>query len=465
MNQSIAPAKQKPPPGPKGRALLDDLKAMQENPLRLITSSFQRYGDFIHYPLGFMQVYIISHPDAVQHILQLNHRNYSKKTFQYNLLAGITGRGLLTNDGESWLQQRRLIQPAFHRSKIAAFDSLIVSSALRVLDRWERAGEEILDIDAEMMQLTLQIVGQALFSIDLSDQANELTQATLIVLDYIVHRARHPISLPPGFPTTRNRQFSSALRLFNRYIQNLIEGRRRDLDQSNGASRAGSPDLLEMLLLARDEQTGKGMDDRQLRDEIITLLIAGHETVASALTWTWYLLSQNPQQESELHAELDQVLQGRFPSSPDLARLPYTRMVFEEGLRIYPPAWMITRRATGLDRLPGYEEYPIPAGALVLTSPYLVHRHPDFWGDPEKFMPERFSPENSAKRPRFTYIPFGGGPRLCIGDGFAMLEARLLIAAIAQRYRLRPIGSKSVEAASLVTLRPINGLPMAIEPR
>lgn len=467
MNRPLIPAKDNPAPGPHGRAMLDDLKAMQENPLKLFTNSFNRYGDFICYPLGPIKVYIVSHPEAVQHILQLNHRNYTKNTFQYNLLAGITGRGLLTNDGDSWLQQRRLIQPAFHRRKIAAFDSLIISSAQRMLDRWERIrrDETVFDIDSEMMQLTLEIVGRALFSVDLSDQANELTSATLTVLDFIVHRARHPFSLPPSFPTRRNRQFTSALQLLDRSVYHLIEDRRRALQQSEGFSHSASPDLLEMLLQARDEQTGKGMDDRQLRDEIITLLIAGHETVASALTWTWYLLSINPHEESSLHSELAQILNGRLPSSEDLPNLLYTRMVFEEALRLYPPAWMITRRATEADLLPGYEDFPIPAGALILTSPYLVHRHPDFWQDPELYQPKRFEPENSKDRPRFAYIPFGGGPRLCIGDEFAMQEAQLLIAAIAQRFRLKLHATEQVEPSPLVTLRPVYGLPMIIEAR
>lgn len=452
-------------PGPRGRALLEDLQQMQTNPLALLYKNAQEYGDFIYYPLGILNVFLINHPDIIQHILQLNHRNYSKDTFQYNLLSSITGDGLLTSNGEFWLRQRRLVQPAFHRSRIITFGPLIIDSTQSMLARWEllsRTGQQ-LDVDAEMMQLTLAIVGKALFSIDLTDQATELTRATLIVLDYIVHRARHPISLPPGFPTARNRQFKSALNQLDKAVFSIINYRRQARKDARSSSIEQS-DLLDLLLNARDEQSGTGMTDQQLRDEVITLLIAGHETVASALTWTWYLLSQNPSSADRLRAELTQVLGEQVPTEEDLPNLPFTRMVFEEALRLYPPAWMISRRALSEDTIVCGETYSIPANALVIMSPYIIQRHPAYWESPELFDPLRFTPEKIPNRPHFAYIPFGGGPRLCIGDSFARFEAQLIIASIAQRFRLDLVGDPPVAAEPLVTLRPLHGLSMRISP-
>jgi cytochrome P450 len=438
---------------------------MQTNPLALLYKNAQEYGNFIYYPLGILNVFLINHPDAIQHILQLNHRNYSKDTFQYNLLSSITGNGLLTSNGEFWLRQRRLVQPAFHRNRIITFGPLITDTTQSMLTRWEslsRTGQQ-LDVDAEMMQLTLAIVGKALFSIDLTDQATELTRATLTVLDYIVHRARHPISLPPGFPTSRNRQFRSALNQLDHAVFSIIN-HRRQAGKDTRTSSSERSDLLDLLLDARDEQSGAGMTDRQLRDEVITLLIAGHETVASALIWTWYLLSQNPSAADRLRAELAKVLGEHVPTAEDLPNLPYTRMVFEETLRLYPPAWMISRKTLGEDTIVCGETYSIPANALVIMSPYIIQRHPDYWESPELFDPLRFTPERIPNRPHFVYIPFGGGPRLCIGDSFARFEAQLIIACIAQRFRLDLLGDPVVTAEPLVTLRPKHGLSMCISP-
>lgn len=454
-----------PLPGPRGRILLNDLQQMQANPLLLLYKNSREYGDFITYPLGILNAYLINHPDAIQHILQLNHRNYNKDTFQYNLLSSITGNGLLTSGGDFWLRQRRLVQPAFHRNRITGFSDLIIETTQSMLERWDRLSKtgQPVDIDAEMMQLTLAIVGKALFSIDLTDQANELSRAALTVLDYIVHRARHPISLPPGFPTSRNREFKTALNRLNKAVISIINHRRMPEKYGN-SSGLSHGDLLDRLLEARDEQSGVGMTDQQLRDEIITLLIAGHETVASALIWTWYLLSKNPLAAERLHAELDQVLEGQPPNADDLPDLSYTRMVFEEALRLYPPAWLISRKALAEDTIECGGTYTIPAGSLVIISPYIIHRHPAYWESPDTFNPERFMSDRISGRPHFAFIPFGGGPRLCIGDSFARFEAQLIIATIAQRYRLELLSELPIEPEPLVTLRPKGGMSMRISP-
>lgn len=456
-------------PGPRGRHLLAALRLLQQDPLAFLLEMTQVYGDIIHLPLRVMDVYILNAPQAIQHILQDNHRNYNKDTFQYNLLAGITGRGLLTADGEAWLRQRRLVQPAFHRSRIAALDGLVTEAAARMLARWEplaRAGEPV-DIDAEMMRLALEIVGQALFSVDLSASAGELTGAVLTTLDYLVYRARNPFSPPTFLPTRRNRAFRAALRTLDAAVYGLIRARHGRLSAASTHAQPGleadsrPADLLEMLLIARDPESGAGLTEQQVRDEVITLLIAGHETVASALTWAWYLLAQNPNAAEKLYDEVHTTLGGRGPAAGDLANLPYTQRAFEEALRLYPPAWIITRKALGPDEVCGH---PIRAGGLVILSPYTIHRHPDFWERPGSFEPERFDPTRAAGRPRYAYIPFGGGPRLCIGDGFARFEASLILASVAQRYRLTLADAAPPNVEALVTLRPRHGLKLLLQP-
>ena len=425
---------------------------IQRDPLAFLRQNAQAHGDFIHFPLGLWNVYLLNDPALIKHVLQDNNRNYNKNTIQYNTLSVVTGRGLLTSDGETWRQQRRLIQPAFHRRRIVQFGELMTAATQKMVDRWDTASAP-LDIDAEMMQLSLEIVGQALFSLDLSQSAGELTRAVLTTLDYVVYRASTPIAAPLWWPTRRNGRFLAARRLLNKVIAEMVQNRRAQL----AAGEQPPDDLLTMLLEARDPESGEGMSDAQIRDEIITLLIAGHETVASALTWCWYLLAQHPEQLARLQEEVDGVLDGRRPTIADLAQLPLTRAIFDETLRLYPPAWIITRRAIAADKLGDGE---IPANGLILISPYVVHRHPGFWPEPEQFNPDRFLPGAGDGRPRFAYIPFGGGPRLCIGDQFALTEAQLIIAEVARRGRLALVPDQKVVMEPLVTLRPQHGLWM-----
>jgi cytochrome P450 len=451
-------------PGPSGRTLLDDLRLLQRDPLTMLKDNARRYGDIVHYSLGPWKVFLLNHPDAIQHVLQTNNRNYSKDTFQYNMLSSITGKGLLTSDGEFWLHQRRMIQPAFHRRQILAFSSLMTDAAVRMLQRWDKTfrNDETIDLDAEMMRLALEIVGQALFTVDLSDEANELAGAVLTALDHIIHKARNPIGLPESFPSARNRRYQAALQKMNTSVSQLIQTRRQNLSAVPGGDRGDHMDLLTLMLAARDERTGVGMSEQQLRDEILTLIIAGHETVASALTWTWYLLSQHPGVQSQLQEEHTSSLQGRIPTALDLPKLPFTRMVFEEALRLYPPAWIITRKSLNDDRITCGYDFRIPPGALVVISPYLIHRHPDYWENPDQFDPARFSEGSTAARPRHVFIPFGGGPRLCIGEYFATVEAQLVLATVSQHYQLELVPGQQVDPEPLVTLRPRQGLRMKL---
>ncbi len=467
------------PPGPGNRPPLDDLEALRDGPHAFFLRVARNYGPVVRYPVGPLAVYLVTGPDGVRHILQDNHKNYSKDTFQYNLLSTITGKGLLTSDGEHWLRQRRLAQSAFQRQRIAGFAPMIVDAAGAMLDRWSAhaASGKPIDVASEMMHVALQIVGKAMFSAEIGDQADELATATLTVLDHIVGRARTFGVVPEWLPTRGNRAHQRALSVLDEAVMGTIAERRQSLrgfgptaarQESTGpADAAGSgrdpmEDLLALLMRATDEQTGEQMSDQHLRDESMTMLIAGHETVASALAWTWHLLAENPLCEEMLHAELDRELAGRAPAAADLPRLTYTEMVFQEALRLYPPAWLISRKAREDDEIAGFA---IPKGSLVVTSPYVTHRMADLWPDADGFRPERFSPEASAGRHRYAFYPFGGGPRLCIGMGFAMTEAALIIAMVGQRFVLRPVSGHPIAVEPGVTLRPKHGLMMRVEPR
>jgi cytochrome P450 len=444
--------RQKRPPGPYENWLLGSARTIQHDPLGFNLSMFQRYGNVVAIRFLIWPTYMIFHPQDVKHVLQENHRNYSKDTYLIHFLRPLLGQGLLTNDGQSWLHQRRLMQPAFHRKQLTTFGALLTGATRAMLERWQDAAtrDQPLDVSTEMMRLTLRVVGQALFSIDLSDETDTVGQAFTALITSISDYIYNPVP-PLNFPTPRNRRIQQSIRTLDGVVQDIITEHRR-LDADKG-------DLLSMLLLARDEETGEGMNDRQVRDEVMTLLLAGHETTSNALTWTWYLLSQHPDAESRLHAELEQVLGGRIPTVEDLPRLPYTRMVLEEALRLYPPAVGFNRKALADDEVGGYF---VPANTLIWLSPYMTHRHPDYWEHPEVFDPERFSPERSTGRPHFAYFPFGGGPRLCIGSNFAMMEAQLVLATIAQRYQLRLVPDHQVEPQVLLSLRPRNGLPMSL---
>jgi len=447
-----------PPPGPGRFISRADLQAVRHSPLHALCQAARRYGDVFQYPVGFWTIYVVTAPEGVGRVLLDNHRNYRRDTFQQELFGLITGQGLLASDGDYWFRQRRLAQPAFHRDRLTALATLTTDAATAMLDRWEghAARGEPLDIDGEMMQVTLEIVGKALFSVDLRDRANTLSRAALETVDYIARRARAPIAPPPRVPTPGNRRFLAALRTLDAEIFALIASRRHAPDGANGAS-----DLLSMLMQARDADTGEGMTDRQLRDEIITFLIAGHETVASALVWAWYLLSLHPAVARALSAELAAALGGHLPTIADLPRLPYTRATLDETLRLYPPSWLNARRAQAADTLGGYA---IPANALIVMSPYVTHRRADVWPNPEGFDPERFLSGADADRPRFAYVPFGGGPHLCIGNSFALVEAQLILATVAQRYRLALVPGQEITVAPLATLRPKHGMQMTLHP-
>jgi cytochrome P450 len=428
---------------------------MRADPLGFLSTARREHGDVVELRILVWRAVLVSHSDGVRHVLQERHTAYSKDNVDYRMLKPVLGEGLVTSDGDFWRRQRRLIQPAFHRERIAALGTLMTERTALMLERWAPLAAEgaVVDVAAEMSRLALDIVARALFRVDVASTMDRIGEAVTILNRHTTDRFDSPIGLllagiPPILPRARR-----ALRALNEVVYGIIAEHRR-------GERDG--DLLSSLLELRDEETGQGMSDRQLRDEVMTLLLAGHETTANALAWTWHLLARHPQATECLHAELAAVLGDRLPSVADLPRLPWTRMVLEEAMRLYPPAWLISRAAKEDDVIGGFH---VPRGATVMLSSWVTHRHPGLWDDPERFEPERFAPERVAARPRFAYFPFGGGPRLCIGSGFAMTEAQLVLASVASRYRLESVPGHEPHLEPLVTLRPRDGLPMRLQPR
>jgi cytochrome P450 len=417
------------------------------DPLTFLVDAARQYGAVVR--LGPRAGYLVNHPDYIKHVLLDNYRNYPK---DHNpAFDPLLGAGLLTSDGAFWRRQRRLAQPAFHHERIAAATAVVTSAATALLERWRAFAEQgrPFDVVPELMRLTLQIVGQALLGSNLSADVDVVSRAFMSVLEQITHPPL--IALPAWLPISRKHALQQALHTLEQLVYRMIDERR--------TSRTDPGDLISLLLAAHDAETGEPLSDRQIRDEIMTVLFAGQETTATALAWTVALLAWYPAVEQRLQEELTQVLGGRVPTAQDLAQLTYTRMVIAEALRLYPPAWAFARIAQADDEIGGYH---IPAGAVVTVSPYVIHRHPAFWEQPERFDPERFRPECSAGRPRFAYIPFGGGPRQCIGNAFALTEMLLILATVAQTYQLQIVSQRPVEPYPMVTLRPRHGIRVTL---
>ena len=442
-------------PGPRGNPVLGSMRDFQRDKLGFIRG-LTRYGDVARYRTAHLTWYQINHPEGVRRVLQENNRNYGKGALTLGFFKPVVGEGLLTSEGALWLRQRRLIQPVFHRKSVASFASLMTGETLAMLERWRPAmgGGEPLDVPAEMARLTLDVVTGALFHAHVGEEPGVIGRAINTIVEDLGFRFEVPFYPPHRVPTPRNRRFRAAMRTVDRAVYAIIAERRRD--------GGDEEDLLALLMGTRDEATGEVMGDKQLRDEVMTLFLAGHETTANALSWALYLVSTHPHVERRLREELDGALGAdrRVPTIGDLPNLTYTRMVVDETLRLYPPAWITNRQAIAEDEILGHL---IPAGAFVSLSPYVLHRHPNYWDNPDDFDPERFAPGGGNGRPRFAYFPFGGGPRQCIGQSMALVEAQLVLATLLGRCRLRPVSEGSVEAEALATLRPRGGLPMIVE--
>jgi cytochrome P450 len=399
-------------------------------------------------------MHLLPHPDHVQRVLQARHTNY-KKDMMYERMRPLVGDGLLTSDGDFWRRQRRLAQPAFHKQRLTGFARTMSDATADLLDEWAplaRSGAPF-DAAAAMMKVTLRIVGRALCSVDLGGEAEAVGRALTVALEVTNERFQQLFMLE-CLPTAQNRRFKRAVTTLDGVVNEIIEARRESGEDAG--------DLLSMLMAARDEETGEAMDDRQLRDEVMTMLLAGHETTANLLAWTWYLLSKNPAVARRLEEEVDRVLAGRVPTVEDLPRLDYARMVVDEVLRLYPPAWLISREAIEEDEIGGFH---IPKGSIVMLSPYVTHRHPAFWENPEGFDPERHTAERVKARHRYAFFPFAGGPRQCIGNAFALMEAQIILAMVIQRYRLHLVPGHEVAPDPSVTLRPHPGVIVTAQAR
>ena len=444
--------KSKLPPSPKGHPLLGQLGEYQKDSLGYERRVARALGDVVHIRWVNRHAYLISHPDDVKRVLVDDAAKYHKAPIYKQLLSYFLGNGLLTSDGEFWRRQRKLAQPAFHHKRLQAYGAVMVDYTERLLREWTPG--ETRDIDHDMMRLTLGIVAKTLFDADIERSANRIGEALTALLEVTQARIQSPIEwIPAWLPTPGNRRRREAVQVLDEIVMGMINERRAS-DEDRG-------DLLSMLIQAQDDE-GQGMTDQQLRDEAVTLVLAGHETTANALTWTWYLLAQHPEVEARLHAEVDVVLGGRAPTVDDLRRLTYTDMVIKEAMRLYPPIPAFARQAIEDTELGGYS---VPKDMIISISPNVIHHDPRWYPEPEAFRPERFAKENEKHLPKYAYLPFSGGPRVCIGNSFAAMEAVLALATAAQRYRLRLAPGQRVTPQATLTLRPREGMPMRVEAR
>ena len=426
----------------------------RRDPRAFFMKSWEQFGDVFRYQLGPWTFHLLSHPDHVRHVLQDNYRNYPR-SFHYRLTKLVIGDGLVATEGEVWRRQRRMVQPAFHEARVAALAGAMAQATEDMLGRWEAARHaetgQPFDVSKEMIGLTLRIVGRTLLGVDLGGETDVMSPAITEALAYLDFRLNNLVTWPLFVPTARNLRFRRAMRTLDDVVYDIIR-RRRD--------GADTGDLLSMLLAVRDEETGAAMTDLEVRNQVMTFIGAGHETTATALAWTWYLLSKHPEVERRLREEVIDVLGDRTPTAADARRLSLTRRCFEEAMRLYPPVFGVVRGVVADDEIGGYR---IAAGTSVILCQYVTHRHPAAWEDPERFDPDRFLPERAARRPKFAYFPFLGGPHHCVGSDFATMEGAIILAMVVRRYRLRVAPGAVVEPATMVTLRPKHGLPMVAE--
>ena len=440
----MATATQARPPGPKGGFFAPSTAYFRRDQLGFYASCAQQYGDVVATRMGPYRIVLVYHPDAIEELLVARNRDFVKSP-GVRLLRPLLGEGLLLSESDTWLRQRRLIQPAFHRQRVASYGDVMSAFAARHVSRW-KAGD-VIDVHAEMMELTQAIVAKTLFDADVSGDAHDAIQAAKVLAEDFGARLRSFRLIPYWVPTPRNLRSRRAVRRLDALVHRIIAARQQ--------SQEDRGDLLSMLVQAQDADDGTRMTARQVRDEVMTIFMAGHETTAVALSWTWYLLAQHPEADARLAAELRDVLGDRPAAVTDLPRLKYTEMVVTESMRLYPPAYGLGRQAVRATELAGHA---LAAGDIVIVPTWVVHRDRRWFDDPEAFRPERWVGDFAQRLPRYAYFPFGGGPRQCIGNGFAMMEAILVVAAIAQRLRLSLVPGQHITPTPYVTVRPEPGI-------
>ena len=439
------------PRGPRGHWLLGSFPDFVRDQLGFHRSCAREYGDFVPVRIAHRRSFYLFHPDAIEEVLVTRSRDFVKSVV-IRMLAPLLGNGLLLSEGDFWLRQRRLVQPGFHRQRVAAYGETMTAYAGERLARWTPG--DTIDVHAEMMEVTQAIVAKALFDANVADDSGRVGDAVHMAMIDFFRRLRTVVRLPGWVPTPANLKVRRAIAQLDEVVYRIIETRR-----ASGEDRG---DVLSMLLHAQDADDGSRMTDKQVRDEVMTLFLAGHETTAVALSWTWYLLAQNPRVDAALAEELRTVLGGRPPTAADLPRLRYTEMIVSESMRLYPPAYALAREALRPVEIAGYR---VPAGATLVMPIWVVQRDPRWFDEPETFRPERWADDLAKRLPRFAYAPFGGGPRQCIGNTFSIMEAVLLLAAIAQRVRLELVPDQNIRPVPYVTLRPEPGIRMVLRHR
>lgn len=412
----------------------------------------RQYGDLQRTRFGPFTAYLANTPEYMREVLVTNASHYEKSRVTKQALDDAAGKGLFTNDGESWKRQRKLVQPAFHTQRISAYADVMSQYTDELAQSWHN--DEVVDIEGAMSALTMRIAAKTLFDADISEETGEISAVVNQIFEGVNYRFNHLVQLPRWIPTKRNRTMRQAVDELDENIQSFIDNWRRE-----GVDKG---DLLSMLLMAQDEDDGKGMSDKQVRDEVVTLFVAGHETTANTLIWMWYLLSINPDVMKRLQEEVDTVLGGRIPTFEDLPKLQYTEMVVKETMRLYPQGWMISRQVAEDTELGGY---PIRKGSVVMLNIYGIHRDERYFEVPEQFKPERFSPENEKSLEKYAYLPFGAGPRICIGNAFAMMEAKLVTAVMAQRFSFTHPEDHIAEPERIFTLRTKYGMKLRVHER
>ena len=437
------------PPGPRGWPLVGVALEMRKRGLDVLTQAAREYGDIVRIPLAFGQSRIlVSHPDLIEQILVLQHNKFHKTALARAATEKILGNGLVNSEDEFWRRQRRLIQPAFQKSRVNEYAATMIEHALAHASKWQDGEER--EMSGEMSRLACGIAVKTLFGLDVGPEADRVGENLAFLMRYQMDRVRSPLRLPENFPTRKQRRALAAFGFLESLVYRIIEERRKRSDGGN--------DLLSRLIAAMDED-GSQMTPKQLRDETMTLFLAGHETTALTLAWTWHLLAQNPSAEASLGEELFRVLGSRAASPEDLESLPYLDAVIRETLRLYPPAYIVGRMAMEPFDLGGYF---FPAGTTVLMSQWIVHRDPRFFAEPDVFRPERWLDGLATRLASHAYFPFGGGPRRCIGQGFAMMEAALVIATLARRFHFELSPGQTIAPDPLITLRPHDGIRMRI---